>query len=128
MMVVVVVMMRIFAINQALDGAKLLHVARDGEGTFLIEPIFFFSLLQQVHEERVIEIDDRDHKPLLLLSLTHQHSQAAFGDVLRIHVLLLVMGKGKGKMEVRHVHVKMKIDLHISTNPHDMFKKKSCGL
>lgn len=102
MMVVVMVMMMVvgvFLVDDALDGAELLHVAGDGDGAFLIKAILVFSLLEKLHEERVVDVYHRDHKPLLLLSLTHQYCKTAFWDVLQILLLL--------KMDVRKMNVEI---------------------
>lgn len=66
-MVVMVMMMVVkgfFSINHALDGPKLLHVARNRYGSFLIEPKLFLRLLQKLQEQRVIEVNHRHHEPL----------------------------------------------------------------
>uniref|UniRef100_A0A7C9CES3 Uncharacterized protein n=1 Tax=Opuntia streptacantha TaxID=393608 RepID=A0A7C9CES3_OPUST len=79
-MVVVVVEGRLFLINQALDVTKLLHVAGDGDGALLIESILLLSLLEKPHEEWVVEVEHRHHKPVLfLLRLAHLYRQAPFG-------------------------------------------------
>ena len=50
LVVIVVVVEWLLFINHALDGAKLLNVARDGDGTLLVKSILFLSFLQQLHE------------------------------------------------------------------------------
>lgn len=124
MMVVVMVMMvvedcwRLF-INHALNGAELLHLARDGDGAVVIESVLLLRFLQEVHEERVVDVDDRDHKPLtLLLTLTDQDRQTTLGDVfqlLRIRLILVVavvMMK-----QVRNMDVEIQV-VSFSNNPH----------
>ena len=114
---VVMMVLRFFPVNHALDGAELFHVAGNGDRAFLIEPVFLFSFFEQLHEQWVVEVYHRDHKPLLLLSLANQDGQAPFWDVLQILLLMLVM-----KMEVRDVkmkaHVVLLIIMMISSEPH----------
>lgn len=90
-MVMVVVMEGLFPINQALDVPKLLDMARDGNGSFLIKTVLFLSFLQQLHEQRVIEVYHRHHKPLRFLSLlSHLYRQAPFWHISHHHLLLLL--------------------------------------
>lgn len=63
-MVVVVVVM----VNNALKSAKVVDRAGDGDGSFLIEAILVLGLLQELDEERMVDINDRNHEPLLLLA------------------------------------------------------------
>lgn len=51
---VVVVVVGIFFFNQVLEVAKLLHVARNVDGSFLIKTILFLGFLQQLHEEWMV--------------------------------------------------------------------------
>lgn len=123
MMVVVMVMMvvedcwRLF-INHALNGAELLHLARDGDGAVVIESVLLLRFLQEVHEERVVDVDDRDHKPLtLLLTLTDQDRQTTLGDVfqlLRIRLLVVAVVMMK---QVRNMDVEIQV-VSFSNNPH----------
>lgn len=62
--VVVVVVM----VNNALKSAKVVDRAGDGDGSFLIEAILVLGLLQELDEERMVDINDRNHEPLLLLA------------------------------------------------------------
>lgn len=78
---VVAMVVGLLLVNHALHIAKLLHMAWDGDGSFLLKPILLFCLLQQLHEERMIEVNDRDDEPLLLLPLSHQHCKTALRDV-----------------------------------------------
>lgn len=120
MMIVMMMVVRFLPINHALNGAKLFHVAWYGNRSFLIEPIFFFSFFQQLHEQWVFEVYHRDHKPLLFLPLSHQYSQVPFWDVLHILLLMVVVMK----MKVRDVYMKahvvvLVIILMISNKPHN---------
>lgn len=102
MVVVVVVVVRLVLVNHALNLAELLHVARDGNGAFLIKPIFFLSLLQQLHEEWMVDVYNRDNNPLLLLPLTHHNSQATLRNISHHHHILLMMVEVKvGKVQVK---------------------------
>ena len=89
-------------VDDALDGAEVLDVAWDGDGAFLLEPVFIFSFFQQLHEQWVLHVHHRDHKSLLLLPLPHQDRQTPFWDVLQVLLLLVVVVK----VEVRNVQVK----------------------
>ena len=71
----VVVMERPFPIDDATDVPEVLDMTRDSYGSLLVEAVFFLSLLEKLHEERVIEVYHRHHKPLLLLSLPHLDCQ-----------------------------------------------------
>ena len=71
MVVVVMVMVMLFFVDHASNIAKVLDVARDGDGSLLIESVLFLSFFQELHEERVIDIDHWDHKLLLFLPLTY---------------------------------------------------------
>ena len=86
--VAVVVVVGLLLVNHALDIAKLLHMAWDGYGSFLLKPILLFCLLQQLHEQRMIDVNDGDDKPLLLLPLTHQNCKTPLWDVP--HLLLII--------------------------------------
>jgi len=102
MVVVVVVVEACLSVDDALDGAEVLDVARDGDGAFLVEPVFVFSFLEQLHEQWVVHVHDRDHKPLLLLPLPHQHRETPFWNVLQVLLLLVVVVE----VEVWNVQVK----------------------
>lgn len=83
-----------FPINHALYVPKVLHMTRDGYSAFLIEPVFFFSFLQQLHEQRVVEVHHRNYKSLLLLSLAHLDRQTPFGYIsglLLVVPMVLIM-------------------------------------
>lgn len=124
---------RFVPINQALDGAKVLHVARNGYGAFLIEAILLFSFFEQLHEQWVVHVHHRDHKPLLLLSLPYQDRQTPFWNVLQILLLLLLLVMVK-VLKVRNVQMKthemmvvvvMLLIMMIAKDPHNVAKKLS---
>lgn len=132
MVVVLTMVERFVPINQALDGAKVLHVARNGYGAFLIEAILLFSFFEQLHEQWVVHVHHRDHKPLLLLSLPYQDRQTPFWNVLQI--LLLLMLVVVVKVKVRNVQMKthemmvvvvMLLIMMIAKDPHNVAKKLS---
>lgn len=91
MVAMVVVMVVVFLINHVLDGSKLLHMTRDGDCTLLFKTIFFFSLLQQLHEEWMIEIDNRNHKSLLFFTLSYFYSQTALWHISYLLLLPMLM-------------------------------------
>lgn len=113
MVVVVVVVERFFPVNHALDVPKLLHVARDGDSSLLIKAILLLSLLEQLHEERVIYVYHRHHKPLLFLTLAHLDRQTPFWDVrshhlpLRPLIMIMIMILMMMMMEMRQVQVEI---------------------
>lgn len=76
-------------VDQPLNVAEFRYMTRDGDGALLIKPVLILGLLQQLHEQRVTEIYDGHHESLLLLPLTHQHSEASFGDALIQRLVLL---------------------------------------
>lgn len=130
-MVVVVVVEVFLPVDDALDGAEVLDVARDGDGAFLLEAVFVFGFLEQLHEQWVVHVHDRDDKPLLLLPLAYQDRQTPFWNVLEVLLLLVVVVK----VEVRNVQVKAhvvmmvvmvfwRVMMMIAENPH-MEKEKN---
>lgn len=97
-MVMVLVMMGLLRIDHTLNISKLLHVARYGDSSLLIKPILLFRFLQQLHEERVIEICNRDYESLLLLPLADVDRQTPFRNIS--HLLLPMLMVWKVKVEV----------------------------
>lgn len=83
MMVVLVVDRRLLLINQTLNGAELLDLAGNDDRTVVIETVLLLGFLQQLHEERVVDVNHRNHEPLLLLALAHHHRHTPFWDVHR---------------------------------------------
>nr|AFP55593.1 hypothetical protein [Rosa rugosa] len=121
MMVVVLLIVdrRLLLINQALNGEELLHVARDSDRTVVVETVLLLGFLQQLNEERVVDVNHRNHKPLLLLALAHYHRHTPFWDV---HRFLLQ----KVKTQMILVAVVVVVVVHLVTaaadEPH-FFKK-----
>ncbi|GMH19724.1 hypothetical protein Nepgr_021565 [Nepenthes gracilis] len=78
----VVMMMRglLLSINHTLNVAKFFHVAGDGDWSFVIESILFLCFLHQLLEQRMVDVYDRDDKPLQFLFsfMPHHDRQAAF--------------------------------------------------
>jgi len=74
----VVVVKGLVPINQAPNVSEFLNMARDGYGSLLVETVLFLCLLEKLHEERVVDVDDRHHEPLLLFPLTNFDRHAPF--------------------------------------------------
>lgn len=96
-------------VNHALNVPELLHMARDGDGALLIEPVLLLGFLQELNEERVVEVKHRHHEPLLLFSHAHLDGQTPLRNVSAIHLLVLVVAVMM--MKVREVQ--MEIRTHI---------------
>lgn len=81
--VVILVMMvkRVFSVDHALDVSKLLDMAGNGDCPLLLKPVFLFGFLQQLHEERVIEVYHWDYESLLLLALPHLDGQTPLWNI-----------------------------------------------
>ncbi|KAK8558110.1 hypothetical protein V6N13_073788 [Hibiscus sabdariffa] len=108
--------MVVVLVNQASNVAKLVDMARDGDGAFMVESELFLGLLQELHEEWVGDVDDRDHKPLLLFPLTNQDRQTSLGNIFHLLVSLL--------MKVKPMKMKMKVQvLFVANNPHFLISK-----
>ena len=101
-MVVVVVVVMVaagrFLVDHALNLPEHLHMARNINRAFLIKPIFFLSLLQQLHKEWVVYVHHRDYKPLLLLTLPHHHSQTPLWNVFQIFFSMVMEMKMETKV------------------------------
>lgn len=122
MVVLLVVVDWLLLVNNALDGAKLLDVARYGDGSLLVKAKLFLSFLQQLHEERVVDVNHRDHKPLLLFTLTHHDCQTPLWDVFQLFlvvmvVVVVVMDLVVVKVKVWHMDMEIQL-VFVSTNPH----------
>lgn len=89
--VVVVVVVGIFLVNHIMNVTKFIQLAWNIDGSFMIKSILFLSLLQQLHKQWVIYVDNRDYDPLLLLSLTHHDRQAPFWYVSQLFLPLMMM-------------------------------------
>lgn len=88
--VVVVLVVVIVLINQSLYMAKLLNVARNIDGSLVIKPILFLRFLQQLHKQRMIDVNHGDYDPLLLLSLTHHNCYAPLGNIFLPMVMMMM--------------------------------------
>nr|AFK34550.1 unknown [Lotus japonicus] len=75
-------------INQALNVSEFLNMARDGDGSFLIESILFLCLLQKLHEQRMVQVHHRNHKPLFLFALSHLDRHTPFRNASEFLLLL----------------------------------------
>ena len=90
----VVVMKGLFPINHSLNVSKLLNMARDCDCPLLIKTILLLRLLQELHEEWVIEVQHRHHKSLLLLSLPNLYCQTPLwhiSDHLFLPMIMMMM-------------------------------------
>lgn len=127
--------MPLLSIDHAPDGAELLHVARNCDGTLLIKSKLFLSLLQQLHEERMVDVDHRYNEPFLLLTLTHQDCQTTLWDVFQFLLLMLLVVVVKVgllllllvvvvKVEVRHVDMEIQV-VSVYTNRHKNQEKEN---
>ncbi|KAL2336251.1 hypothetical protein Fmac_010697 [Flemingia macrophylla] len=76
----VVVIKGLIPIDQASNVSEFLDMARDGYGTLLVETVLFLSLLEKLHEERVVDVHHRHHEPFLLFPLSHFNRHAPFWD------------------------------------------------
>ena len=70
---------------------ELLHMARDADGALLIETVLLLGFLQELNEERVVEVNHRHHEPLLLFSQTNLDRQTPLRNVSDSHLLVLVV-------------------------------------
>lgn len=81
---VAVVVMRIaLLLDGVLDASKVLDLAGDGDGALVIEAVLLLGLLEQPRKQRVVQIHDGDHEPLLVLAHPYGHAP------LRQQLLLL---------------------------------------
>lgn len=115
LVVMVVVVVGIIFINHALNLAKLLHVTRDYYGTLMIKSILFFCFLQELYEEGMFEICNRNYDPLSLLSRAHHDRQTSFWDIFQL-LLLLMMMMMIMMMMVRHCQMKTEMMMLLSTS------------
>ncbi|CAL9062097.1 unnamed protein product [Musa banksii] len=56
-------------VDDALDVAEVVHVARDGDSARVVEAVLLLRCPEQGYEERVVEVPHRHQEPLLLLPL-----------------------------------------------------------
>jgi len=112
-MIVVVVILGILLFDHALNNiAKLLNMTRNGDGALLIKSKLFLSFFQQVHEEWMIYINHRNHKPLLLLTLTYHDSKTPFWDIFQLFLPVVVV------VVVVFWQVNMEIQMEFIPTPH----------
>jgi hypothetical protein len=112
-MIVVVVILGILLFDHALNNiAKLLNMTRNSDGALLIKSKLFLSFFQQVHEEWMIYINHRNHKPLLLLTLTYHDSKTPFWDIFQLFLPVVVV------VVVVFWQVNMEIQMEFIPTPH----------
>lgn len=108
-MMVVVVMAITITINQALNTAKVLDVAGDGDGALLIESVLLFGLFQQLQEQWVVCVRNWDYKLLqfFLSFVPHHHCHAPFRHTLdfipALPMMLMMMEVGEVELEAHMV-------------------------
>lgn len=83
-MVVVVVVGGLLLVYNPLHVLEMGHVAWYGDGALLLEAVLLLSLLEQLHEQRMIEVNHGHHEPLLLLPLPHHYREATLWYVPRL--------------------------------------------
>lgn len=81
----------VLPVDRVLDAPENLDMARDRDGSLVIEPELFLGLFEQLPEERVIDVGDGDHKPLMLLSSSDHDCHAPSGDVLQLLLVVVVV-------------------------------------
>lgn len=87
-----VVMVVVLPINHTPNVTKLLDMAGNGDWAFVIKPILFLGLFQQLHEERVIEVNHGHHKSLFFFPLPNLHCQTPLRHIVsNSHFLLLLL-------------------------------------
>jgi len=101
----VVVVKGLVPVNQAPNVSEFLNMARDGYGSLLVETVFFLCLLEKLHEERVVDVHDRHHEPLLLFSLTNfdRHAPFWYPSELLLLPITMVQLKTPGTL-LPHTH------------------------
>ncbi|KAJ6373527.1 hypothetical protein OIU78_029250 [Salix suchowensis] len=114
MVVVVVVILGVLLLDHALNIAKLLHMTRNGDRSLLVKSILFLSFFQQVHEEWMIYINHRNHKPLLLLALPYHDGKTPFRDIFHLSPPIMVVVVE----EVEVWQVNMEIQVEFIPAPH----------
>lgn len=100
-----VVMMCSFFTNHALNMAKFFNMTRNINWTFVIKSIFFRCFIQQLQEQGMVDITDRDNKPMLLFSLTYHNCKTPFWYIFQFFLPMMIM------MKVNVRHMKMKIQM-----------------
>lgn len=112
-MVSVVVVVVVFPVNHTLNMTKFLNVTRNIERALVIKSVLFLGFFQQLHEQRMVDVNHRYDEPLLLLSLTHHNRQAPFWYVPQIFLPMVVV-----KMDVRNVYMKIEMWLVLISATH----------
>ncbi|PON71994.1 hypothetical protein PanWU01x14_068360 [Parasponia andersonii] len=108
MIIMLMLVKRSLLINDSLNGSELIHVARNGDRALLIESVLFLGFLEKLHEERVVDVDNRNNEPLsLFLSLSNHHGQTPLWDIFHDHFFVLLMMMME--MNVRNV----KVEVHV---------------
>lgn len=100
-MIVIVVMMynsiktterfSFFLIDQSSNVPKLFDVTRDRDCPFLSESKLIFSLFQELSEQRMIKIQNGNHKSLLLFSVSYLHCQTPFWYLFMIMLMMMLL-------------------------------------
>ncbi|PON81205.1 hypothetical protein TorRG33x02_229450 [Trema orientale] len=113
MIIIMMLVKRSLLINDSLNGSELIHVARNGDRALLIESVLFLGFLEELHEERVVDVDNRNNEPLsLFLSLSNHHGQTPLWDIFHDHffvLLIIMMMMMMMEMNVRN----MKVEIHV---------------
>lgn len=87
--------------NYALESTEVVDRARDGDRSFLVEAILVFGLLQEPSEQRMVNINDRNHEPLLLLA--DENCQTPLGSLHLVPMMMVV--------KVRQMNMEMEIQM-----------------
>lgn len=113
---VVMVILGVLLLDHALNIAKLLDMTRNGDRSLLVKSILFLSFFQQVHEEWMIYINHRNHKPLLLLALPYHDGKTPFRDIFHLSPPIMVVVVVVEEVEVWQVN--MEIQMEFIPTPH----------
>lgn len=57
------------AVDDALNVAEVVDATGDGDGALVLEPVLLLGLVEEPHEERVLQVVHRHHEPLPFLTL-----------------------------------------------------------
>lgn len=82
---------RVFLIDQSANVPKLFDVTRDRDCPFLSESKLIFSLFQELPEQRMIKIQNGNHKSLLLFSVSYLHCQTPFWYLFMIMLMMTLL-------------------------------------
>lgn len=112
MVLMMMMMVRVFLVDATLNGSKLLHVAGNGDRTVVTESELFLGFFEQLHEERVVYVHNRNHKLFLFLCFrSHDNRHTPLRNALQIFALMLMMMK----LEAHHVAQKMVVIIVFSS-------------